>query len=306
MFAGLFDDATLDCRSDGARGVSLIQALIRHRYVLAFVFAVAFSIAMNVLSREAVRGSFEVSNPAYWTGFEFYYRMAFVFGPSLIIGLIFQRRAGIVAGRAAAIIFLYLTWPSRKMLYTADGEINLQVLCDFFLDGLLFVALLTLVAALVSWLRFKWFPRSRFGAVKWWQILVFFALIFTGAQVFFKGARGLYDEHQLNTVGKYSREIETFIAMDGEDVAYFEYDDGEGFVVENTAPPRLRERFKRGEEVLIRYVPKNPGIYSWEGEDRSGLVYAFWGYVGAGLVFVGLGLLFAWRGRGLLRYMERR
>lgn len=279
----------------------MIHLPIRPVHVTAFVFAIAFAIVMHFLSREAVSGSFEVSHPAYWTGFEFYYRLACVFGPPLIIGLVFPRRAGFVAGAAAAIVYTCLAWPEREALYT--GEIKLRVWRDFALDGLLYTVLPALLAALVSWLRFKWFPRSRFGALKWWQIVLFFTLIVTGGRAFIEGTQGLREEHLLSTAGKHARVTNMYMAMGEDDVATLKDDAGKEYSVENTATPRLRDRFERGEEVSVRYLPDGPfiSIYSWEGEDRSGLVLASWAYVGAGLVCMGLGMVFGWRLRGLLR-----
>ncbi len=276
---------------------------IRPSHLLGFVFAIACAIGMDFLAYQAMLDSFEVPHPAYWTEFLFYYRVAALLGPCVIIGLIFQRRAGFVACGVAAVVCCYL-WPLRDMLYTSEGEIALMTYGYFALEDLLYIGLTALVTALVAWLRFKWFPRSRFRAVKLWQIVAFFTLIVTGGRVFLDGARGLYDEHQLSTIGEHAKVTRMFTAMGDVDVVYFKPDVGEEYAMEITAPPPLRERFNRGEEVSIRVVPGHPFVYSWEGEDRSNRILASREYMIAGLVCLGLGMLFGRWLRGWIRKFD--
>jgi hypothetical protein len=260
----------------------------RIRDVLIFVLALAAAFGLSYLSQLAFSLSFENPNPPYWTSFEGYLRWSSILGPPVIIGLAFARRTAVFGASIGALVIGKMAWANWADILTSEGNLpRLGVVPEFAFAGLVYILLCACVAALTGWLRFKWFPRSPFAAVKLRFVLVFLAFVVIGGGVFIKGLHGLYVEHRLKAEGV-TVTMQRMEKLDGDvDTVYFQYENGEELLWDMEVPAGVRDRFNRGEKVSMRYLPDSD--YRWAGEDsRSGL------FASAGLLSIGLGMLF-WR-----------
>jgi len=282
---------------------------IRLKHTLGFALAVAAAIGFGYLAQLAFNMSFENSDPPYWTSYGTYLRVFSILGLPVIIGSTFERRAWLFGALAAVVFICYFEWTVLIARLPGDGAVPAAFWREACFEVLSYGALSALIAALVGWGRFKWYPRSRFGTIKLRLILVFFAFVFVGGNLFIKGMHGLYNEYRLSTAGISGEVTRLFEAWPGGiDAVYFKEALGEEVVIEMPDSPERVERFKHGEELFIRYAPDFdrrverflfyiPGdvyVFRWAEEDNTPSILSQSGLAFFGLVSVGLGMLF-WR-----------
>gem|GEM_PF-2642359 len=281
---------------------------IRLRHILGFVLAVAAAIGFDYLIQHAMERSFENPDPLYWTSYLFYLRVFLLFGISTIIGCTFERRAWLFGALAALIFFGYSACSEFFTNFRQGHPVPVGYWQEEFLAGLIYITFNALMAALVGRVRFRLYPRSRFGTVKLRLILVFFALILVGCNLFIRGMHGLYNEYRLSTAGLPGKVTEMFAAWPSTlDEVIFNTVDGKRCTVKMPGSLERRGRFDRGEEMFIRYVPGFdrdgmfinlvPGdadVFRWAEEDNTPSILSHSGIAFLGLVSAGLGMLF-WR-----------
>lgn len=267
---------------------------IRLRHLLAFFLAVATTIGLWHLAQLAFGTSFENSNAPEWTAFASYFRLGAFLVPPVIVGFVFSRRPGVAGALLGLTVFSIAILLALDELFSGGRNVSREFLLEFFCAGLIYILFTALMSALVGWLRFKWFPRSPFGAVKLRLVLMFFAFVALGGCVFIKGLCGVYDEYRMSSTG-ITVKVTRMMHLEGDIYAVDFGSEGKlelGF--ELATPPGIRERFDRGGEVSIRYLPDAPWEHRWVEEDNSERMLGPLGLVCTGLGSIGMGILF-WR-----------
>lgn len=102
-------------------------------------------------------------------------------------------------------------------------------------------------------------------------ILIFLAFIVMGGGIFIMGLRTMYNEHRLSSTGKTAPVLRLVNLQGGgnADEVHFKTEDGEEQTVRMVVPMDVRNRLNSHQDVSIDYLPNDPTINRWTGENNG-------------------------------------